>query len=73
MYLSAVSTKQNPTFFKCKISHLTHVHAHITAVEEAGQMCRGRGGRLRVICVPMREQKKNDEKWSFIRAGHHLG
>ena len=29
----------------------------------------GGGGGLLVSCVPMREQKKNDEKGYFLRAG----
>ena len=29
----------------------------------------GGGGRLLISCVPMREQKKNDEKGYFFRAG----
>ena len=36
------------------------------------------GGRLLVSCVPMREQKKNNEKGYFFKLGsaqrcHHLG
>ena len=53
---------------------MTHARAHISAVEEAGQICRGRGGRLCVSCVSMLEQKKKREmvlysSWAVRSAG----